>query len=175
MLPLSFMSSDPLQMDSQTVPTTVSSLVPVAEPSCSSGVAERARERDDVIASGSSGLHAPASGIASCVICGGKRIKDRKYYGAPVCDACKSFFRRVGSRKKPLRCTGGARNCELNHTKKMCPGCRLDRCLALNMRLPVPRVVAENSAVAPVGQEPVPGPSASYSSPSPLFIVSTTQ
>ena len=49
--------------------------------------------------------------------------------GAVTCYACRAFFRRVPTRKRPPRCKRSSR-CQLDQTVKIfCGGCRYQKCL----------------------------------------------
>ncbi|XP_025088100.1 retinoic acid receptor beta-like isoform X1 [Pomacea canaliculata] len=55
------------------------------------------------------------------------------HYGVNTCEACKGFFRRSLVRKEDYKCLGNG-NCNIHAGKrKICPKCRLEKCLAVGM------------------------------------------
>ncbi|CAG2101821.1 unnamed protein product [Medioppia subpectinata] len=66
-----------------------------------------------------------------CVVCGDKGIGFN--FDALTCESCKCFFRRNALRD--LDCKLGANNCIITvNTRKNCPKCRVEKCLAKGMK-----------------------------------------
>ena len=68
-----------------------------------------------------------------CRVCGEQA--NGNHFGVLSCEACKSFFRRSVRVSSQYACRG-ARNCLVTaKTRNRCPYCRLQKCLAVGMRL----------------------------------------
>ena len=68
-----------------------------------------------------------------CRVCGDHA--NGNHFGVLSCEACKSFFRRSVRVSTQYACRG-ARNCPVTaKTRNRCPFCRLQKCLAVGMRV----------------------------------------
>ena len=69
----------------------------------------------------------------TCHVCGDV-ANDHNHYGAKACYSCRAFFRRCRA-KVQFVCANPDKNCAINiNTRKVCPYCRYQKCLAVGMR-----------------------------------------
>ncbi|XP_076453282.1 uncharacterized protein LOC143288562 [Babylonia areolata] len=83
----------------------------------------------------------PAAGGKTCAVCGDIALAHN--FGVLTCETCKAFFRRNALKPRKPRCTFSQQCVIVKQTRRHCPACRLDKCLAVGMK---PQMILDDEA-----------------------------